>query len=139
LIMLALVQRAADTLREGGLTVGFLGVKVEPSAPAGWRPAPSLVSRFGAGKPVEPAGPPRVATARCPCCGYRTLSARGLNETCPICDWLDDGQDDVDADVIRHGMNGPISLTVARNAYRSMGAVRASALERVRKPRPNEV
>jgi len=41
----------------------------------------------------------------CPCCGYRTLVARGANETCDRCLWTDDGQDDEDADVVRAGPN----------------------------------
>lgn len=50
----------------------------------------------------------------CPCCGYRTLGARGDFEICPICWWEDDGQDDRDADIVMGGPNYELSLTAAR-------------------------
>ncbi len=30
----------------------------------------------------------------CPCCGYKTLEARGHYFVCPVCFWEDDGNDD---------------------------------------------
>ncbi len=56
----------------------------------------------------------RPILAVCPCCGYPTLTARGDYDTCPICYWEDDGQDDVDADVVRGGPNADYSLAEAR-------------------------
>lgn len=53
----------------------------------------------------------------CPCCGYPTLSGRGDYEICLICWWEDDGQDDVDADEVFGGPNGPYSLTQARRNF----------------------
>jgi hypothetical protein len=57
----------------------------------------------------------------CPCCRFRTLRKRAVNEVCPICLWEDDGQDDHDADVQRHG---PLfeSLTSARLNFKEFGA-----------------
>jgi uncharacterized protein YjbI with pentapeptide repeats len=53
----------------------------------------------------------------CPCCFSRTLSGRGGFEICEVCYWEDDGQDDADADVVRGGPNGTLSLTAARANY----------------------
>ncbi|GAA1857055.1 CPCC family cysteine-rich protein [Asanoa iriomotensis] len=53
----------------------------------------------------------------CPCCQYPTLDGRGQFQMCFVCGWEDDGQDDEDADTVRGGPNGPISLTEARHAY----------------------
>ena len=50
----------------------------------------------------------------CPCCAYPTLDARGKYEICTICWWEDDGQDDADADTVRGGPNGALSLSAAR-------------------------
>lgn len=74
----------------------------------------------------------------CPCCSFLTLDMRGCFEICPVCFWEDDGQDDDDADRVRGGPNGRLSLTEARKNFRALGAsderrtkfVRASA-ERV--------
>jgi len=51
---------------------------------------------------------------RCPCCRFKTLHARGQFEMCPVCFWEDEGQDDHDADEVRGGPNGSLSLTRAR-------------------------
>ncbi len=53
----------------------------------------------------------------CPCCGYPTLSKRGVSESCPLCQWRDDGQDDYDADQVHGGLNGGYSLTRARKNF----------------------
>jgi hypothetical protein len=34
-----------------------------------------------------------------------------------LCYWCDDGQDDPDADVVRYGPNGSLSLTAARRLF----------------------
>lgn len=57
----------------------------------------------------------------CPCCGHLALAERGGYEICGECGWEDDGQDDHDADVVRGGPNGRLSLTQARLAYVSGG------------------
>jgi Cysteine-rich CPCC len=53
----------------------------------------------------------------CPCCGYLTLSSRGDFEICNVCFWEDDCQDDHDADAVRGGPNGNLSLTQARRNF----------------------
>ena len=50
------------------------------------------------------------------------LSERDAFEICPVCWWEDDGQDDADADIVRGGPNGDLSLTQARANYGQMGA-----------------
>jgi hypothetical protein len=75
---------------------------------------------------------------RCPCCVYRTLAARGAFEICEVCFWQDDGQDDEDADAVRGGPNGDLSLTVGRVNYLDFGASRRQDLPYVRPPRADE-
>jgi hypothetical protein len=75
----------------------------------------------------------------CPCCGYLTLRELGDFENCPVCWWEDDGQGDEDADVVRGGPNGSLSLTQARRNFRSHGASDRRYVEHVRPPRPSEV
>jgi hypothetical protein len=74
----------------------------------------------------------------CPCCGHRTLVERGAFETCPVCFWEDDGQDEADADKIRGGPNGSLSLRAARANFEQVGASDARNLGLVRKPKPEE-
>ncbi len=50
----------------------------------------------------------------CPCCGYKTLDEIGEWEICSVCWWEDDGQDNQDADKVKGGPNGTLSLTQAR-------------------------
>jgi hypothetical protein len=74
----------------------------------------------------------------CPCCYFRSLPERGGYVTCPVCGWADDGQDDHDADVVRNGANGDLSLITARERYRATGAVSDAARGSVRPARPEE-
>jgi hypothetical protein len=74
----------------------------------------------------------------CPCCGCLTLGARAAFEICPVCSWEDDGQDDHDADVVRGGPNGAISLTDARQNFREYGASDKRHVGYVRRPRDDE-
>src|SRR5438046_2171564 len=76
---------------------------------------------------------------RCPCCGYRTLTERGAYEMCPVCWWEDDGQDDHDADEVRGGPNGELSLTKARQHFRQCRASSPRHASSVRPPRPEEI
>jgi hypothetical protein len=85
---------------------------------------------------VVPAGDDRY---RCPCCHKRTLDERGGFEICKVCFWEDDGQDDLDADMVRGGPNGGLSLTEARANYLRFGACEQAALQHVRPPRPDEL
>jgi hypothetical protein len=76
---------------------------------------------------------------RCPCCGCRTLRERGGLEQCPVCAWADAGQDEFDADKVRGGPNGELSLRQARTNYRRFSASTAEFIGQVRKPRPDEL
>jgi tRNA threonylcarbamoyladenosine biosynthesis protein TsaE len=68
----------------------------------------------------------------CPCCGNLTLPERGGFDICPVCFWEDDGQDEADADVVRGGPNGMLSLTAARANYAAIGAAEQRVLPFVR-------
>lgn len=72
-------------------------------------------------------------TVACPCCGFRTGGG-----TCPVCFWTDDGQSDADADVVRGGPNGDLSLSHARLNFAIYGASHPRYQESVRAPRPDE-
>jgi Cysteine-rich CPCC len=77
-------------------------------------------------------------SVRCLCCGHRTLSAPGVFDLCPVCWWQDDGQDESDADVVRGGANGLLSLTAARANFLACGACDRNFMGRVRSPLPPE-
>ncbi len=76
---------------------------------------------------------------RCPCCKYKTLSARGHDEICPVCFWHDDGQDDEDSDTVLGGPNKDLSLTQGRKNFERLGACNAKYIEYVRPHTPAEV
>jgi len=82
---------------------------------------------------------PEYKRVACPCCGYLTLSERGGFEICPVCWWEDDGQGDLDAEVVRGGPNGDLSLAEARANFRSVGASDPRFVRSVRSALPNEV
>ncbi len=67
-----------------------------------------------------------------------TLRERGAYQLCPVCYWEDDGQDDHDADQVRGGPNGSLSLTQARASYVAFGACHRTFLGHVRPPEANE-
>ena len=54
----------------------------------------------------------------CPCCGYNTLSERGVYDICPVCFWEDDG---VDNDFKYSGPNH-MTLSEGRSNFRKVGA-----------------
>ena len=54
---------------------------------------------------------------KCPCCGFPTLDERGDYDICELCNWEDDGQDDLYADEVWGGPNGDYSLTEARRNF----------------------
>jgi hypothetical protein len=83
-------------------------------------------------------GPLEGGPYRCPCCGFATLPERSLYEICPVCFWEDDGQDDHDADEVRGGPNGLLSLAEARQNFTRSGACDPRHLEHVRPPLPEE-
>nr|WP_230415832.1 CPCC family cysteine-rich protein [Micromonospora tarapacensis] len=76
----------------------------------------------------------RWVPAACPCCAFRTGGG-----TCPVCFWTDDGQTDADADAVRGGPNGDLSLSHARLNFAVYGACHPRYQELVRAPRPEEV
>ena len=80
----------------------------------------------------------RQKSYRCPCCGFKTLYGRGQDEICPVCFWEDDGQDEHDADEVRGGPNGTLSLTEARTNSRNLGACETRSVNEVRRPLPDE-
>jgi hypothetical protein len=53
----------------------------------------------------------------CPCCHFPTLTERQGYETCLLCNWEDDGQDDQNADKVLGGPNQDYSLTEARQNF----------------------
>jgi hypothetical protein len=75
---------------------------------------------------------------RCPCCGCKTLDERGGFDICPVCFWEDDGQDDADADIVRGGPNGRLSLSNARKNFKEIGACESRHLRHVRMPTREE-
>ena len=86
---------------------------------------------------IEPCGP--SPAHRCPCCGFRTLCGRGQFETCPVCYWEDDGQDEHDTDIARGGPNGYLSLREARVSFAKYGACEQRFVPKVRAPLPEEL
>jgi hypothetical protein len=74
----------------------------------------------------------------CPCCRAATLQERGSFEVCPTCWWEDDGQDDGDADLVRGGPNGALSLTQARANFAILGVCDPRFVGRVRTPSGDE-
>jgi Cysteine-rich CPCC len=80
-----------------------------------------------------------IPNVPCPCCGFLTLTERNTFEICPVCFWEDDGQDDVDADEIRGGPNGSLTLTEARRNFRALGACDESVKAWVRPPNSDEM
>lgn len=75
----------------------------------------------------------RSTIKQCPCCYYRTGCT-----TCPVCFWTDDGQGDADADEVRGGPNGELSLTEARLNFAIYGASHRRYLGVVRAARADE-
>lgn len=85
-------------------------------------------------KPTE-----KTKTCRCPCCKFRTLHGRGGFEVCPVCWWEDDGQDEHDAEKVRGGPNGTLSLSQAQKNFKKYEASDESFIGNVRKPLPDEI
>src|ERR1700739_3771792 len=81
----------------------------------------------------------RQKSNRCPCCGFKALYGRGQDEICPVCFWEDDGQDDHDADDVRGGPNGSLSLTDARANFGRHGVSDLKHVAHVRPPTPLEI
>ena len=75
----------------------------------------------------------------CPCCRFLTLSERGGFEICEVCFWEDDGQDDSDAEIVRGGPNGYLSLEQARRNFAAFGASDEKFKTLIRSPRTEEI
>ncbi|BDR76148.1 CPCC family cysteine-rich protein [Clostridium tetani] len=54
----------------------------------------------------------------CPCYVYPTLDERAIYDICVLCNWEDDGQDDLDANLAKGGPNSDYLLTEARENFR---------------------
>ena len=80
----------------------------------------------------------REVSYRCPCCKFKTLHGRAQDEICPVCFWEDDGQDEHDADIVRGGPNGALSLREARQNYLQYRACDRKLVAEVRDPLPEE-
>jgi hypothetical protein len=80
-----------------------------------------------------------LAQFRCPCCRYLTLMERGAYETCHVCWWEDDGQDDPHADERWGGPNGSLTLSEARGNFRKLGAKEGRLTPHARPPTPDEL
>jgi hypothetical protein len=74
----------------------------------------------------------------CPCCGFKTLPERGGYDLCPVCLWEDDGQDEHDADLVRGGPNGKLSLSEGRRNFAAFGACEERFLKNVLPPTADE-
>ena len=74
----------------------------------------------------------------CPCCGYAALNGRGEFDICPICWSEDDGQDNDDANIVRGGPNGILSLTEARINFIKHGIFCSSRTDLLEKQQAKE-
>jgi Cysteine-rich CPCC len=109
----------------------IIGISKVEEAP----PSPDGIAYF-----VNAFGLPAPDTFyHCPCCFYPTLPTRGGFEVCPVCYWEDDGQDSHDADRLRGGPNGVISLTQARANYIEHGSCDVRFSSKARKPTHEEI
>ena len=62
------------------------------------------------------------------------MRERGGFALCPVCFWEDDGQDDSDADFVKGGRNGRLSLAAGRLNYQKCGACDPKFVSHVRRP-----
>ena len=67
------------------------------------------------------------------------IHGRACDEICKVCFWEDDGQDDHDADDVRGGPNGTLSLRQARLNFGVYGASDRKFVSNVRPPSPDEL
>ena len=73
---------------------------------------------------------------KCRCCGYYTLPERTFGDICPVCFWEEDTLKDQDEpSAANHGL----SLSQARENFRTIGACEMGCLKFVRKPEPEEL
>jgi hypothetical protein len=79
-----------------------------------------------------------LPTYRCPCCKFKALRGRGMDEICKVCFWHDDGQDEHDAEVVRGGPNRKLSLRQVQKNFEQCGASNPQLAARARAPFPSE-
>jgi hypothetical protein len=80
-----------------------------------------------------------IPAHRCPCCRSKTLRGRGQFEICPVCFWEDDGQDEDDAEFVKGGPNGALSLRQAQINFANYRACEQRFTDKVREPLPEEL
>ncbi len=80
---------------------------------------------------------PSDAKLACPCCGYRTLSARCDWDVCPVCFWEDDVLAESGRDP-RSPANGDMSLSVGQASFAQYGACTEELASSTRPPQPGE-
>lgn len=67
-----------------------------------------------------------ITRVTCPCCGYPTLKERSRHEICRLCDWEDEGEDDLhypDDHQYIGGANGAYTLSDARENFARYGVM----------------
>lgn len=74
-----------------------------------------------------------------PLLSLQNLYGRAGYEICKVCFWEDDGQDDHDADDVRGGPNGVLSLKQARINFQMFGACDRKFVSNIRHPLPDEL
>lgn len=122
----------------GGNTLELTGAPESAACqnPEGRRRSRTPRSMDDEDQPTASVVRPKVEGTRyaCPCCRHLTLDERGGYEICPVCFWEDDGQDDLDADRVRGGPNGELSLAQARRNYAAWSACEERFKQHVRPP-----
>ena len=78
---------------------------------------------------------------QCPCCGYLTLSERGIYDICPMCFWEDDDPEEIFGHPVTDHVLGPnpVQLRQARENFLAFGASAERRKRYVRPPRPDEM
>lgn len=70
----------------------------------------------------------------CPCCGYLTLSQRGMYEICEVCFWEDDGVEQPDD----YSMPNHLFLAQGQENFLKLGACDEHAVSLVKKEARSE-
>ena len=78
------------------------------------------------------------ARYKCECCGYWTLSSRGMYEICPVCRWEDDPTGQRDGPDTHSGPNH-MSINEARRNFARFGAISEERRKHAREPATDEL
>jgi hypothetical protein len=83
----------------------------------------------------------RIDRHQCPCCGYYTLSGRGVYDICPVCFWEDDDPTEVFGQPAPDRPQGPnrVQLRQARENFLAFGASEERRKQWVRSPEQEEL